>query len=325
MMDLMSWSLLILGAMSAAGFVYAALWLWSDVANRGARSVIERLSDLERHQGVAPELYLLKSRAWSQRPWLERHLRQVPQLHRLDRFLQQTGWRISVEKALLAIGLTLAAVLCITILLDLSWMWSLLLLAMASLLVLSVLQYRRVHRRNQIESQLPDALDLIARAMQAGHALSSAILLASKEGPQPLSDEMRSIFDEINFGIQTRIAIEDFAHRVGSEYTRLFVVSCLVQMETGGNMAEILCNTASLIRERQQMKASVKVLSAEARISALILSVLPFALAGFLVIINPGFISVLWTHPLGMKLLLAAGVLMLTGIFWMWRMIDISV
>jgi len=136
---------------------------------------------------------------------------------------------------------------------------------------------------------------------------------------------MRSIFDEINFGIQTRIAIEDFAHRIGSEYTRLFVVSCLVQMETGGNMAEILRNTATLIRERQQMKASVKVLSAEARISALILSVLPFALAGFLVIINPGFISVLWTHPMGMKLLLGAGVLMLTGIFWMWRMIDISV
>jgi len=131
-MDLMSWSLMVLGAMSAAGFVYAALWLWGDVANRGARSVTDRLSELERHQGVAPELFLLKSRAWSRRPWLERHLRQVPQLHQLDRFLLQTGWKISVETALLAIGLTLVAVLSITALLDLSWIWSLLLLALAA-------------------------------------------------------------------------------------------------------------------------------------------------------------------------------------------------
>ena len=96
-------------------------------------------------------------------------------------------------------------------------------------------------------------------------------------------------------------------------------------METGGNMAEILHNTAHLIRQRQQLQASVKVLSAEGRISALILSTLPFALAALLTVINPGFVAVLWTHPLGIKLLLVALGLMLTGIVWMWRMIDIAV
>jgi tight adherence protein B len=133
------------------------------------------------------------------------------------------------------------------------------------------------------------------------------------------------IFDEINFGIPTRVAIEHFSQRVDSEYVRLFAVSTLIQMETGGNMAEILHNTARLIRQRQQLQASVKVLSAEGRISALILSTLPFALAALLTLINPGFVAVLWTHPMGIKLLWGALALMFTGIVWMWRMIDIAV
>lgn len=184
---------------------------------------------------------------------------------------------------------------------------------------------RQMRRRRQIEAQLPDALDLIARAMQAGHALSSAVLLAASEGPEPLASEWQTIFDQINFGIPTRVAIEAFAERVGSDDVRLFVVSILVQMETGGNMADILKNTADLIRQREQLRASVKVLSAEGRISALILSVLPFGLAALLTLINPGFISVLWTDPLGVRLLLGALALMLAGIVWMWRMIDIPV
>jgi tight adherence protein B len=161
--------------------------------------------------------------------------------------------------------------------------------------------------------------------MQAGHALSSAILMAANEGPQPLADRWRSIFDEINFGIPTRMAIEDFSEQVDSEYVRLFVVSTMIQMETGGNMAEILHNTANLIRERQQLQASVKVLSAEGRVSALILSTLPFALGALLTLINPAFVAVLWTDPLGLKLLLVAMGLMFIGVVWMWRMIDIAV
>jgi tight adherence protein B len=324
-MDMVSGSLLIAGLMSATGFVYALFWLWSDFSHRGSRSITDRLTDLERRTGRTPELYLLKRRVFSHRPWLERHLSQWPALHRFDRFLLQTGWKIRVETALMSMALTVVGMVCITAVLGLPWMGVPLLTGLAALGGLALLQYHRRRRRNLIESQLPEVLDLIARAMQAGHALSSAILLASREGPQPLAHEMRTIFDEINFGIQTRVAIEDFANRVGSEYTRLFVVSALVQMETGGNMADILRNTATLIRQRQQMKASVKVLSAEARVSAVILSTLPFALAGFMLIINPGFISVLWVHPMGVKLLLGSGVLMVLGVVWMWRLIDISV
>ena len=209
--------------------------------------------------------------------------------------------------------------------LGLSWAWVPGLTVASWLVGWTVLRLQRRRRERAIESQLPDALDLIARAMQAGHALSSAILMAANEGPQPLADAWRTIFDEINFGIPTRMAIEDFSERVDSEYVRLFVVSTLIQMETGGNMAEILHNTAKLIRERQQLQASVKVLSAEGRVSAFILSTLPFALGIVLALINPGFVAVLWTDPLGLKMLLGALALMLLGVFWMWRMIDIAV
>ncbi|MEY4073851.1 MAG: hypothetical protein RJA29_1208 [Pseudomonadota bacterium] len=149
--------------------------------------------------------------------------------------------------------------------------------------------------------------------------------MVGEQAQEPIASEFKATFDEINFGISARTAIEDFSERVGSEYVRLFVVSTLIQMETGGNMAEILHNTAQLIRERQQLQASVKVLSAEGRVSALILSTLPFALGAFLALINPGFVAVLWTDPLGLKMLLIALALMFLGVFWMWRMIDIAV
>jgi tight adherence protein B len=270
-------------------------------------------------------LQLLKYQPLSRFAWLDRYLHEWASARQLDRYLQQTGWPLRVEHGLAAVLLTAVGFNLMGIVLQWAWPWSVGLTALTWLGGLMAIQMQRARRRRLIESQLPDALDLIARAMQAGHALSSAILMAATEGQPPLAESWRTIFNEINFGIPTRVAIEDFSERVDSEYVRLFVVSTLIQMETGGNMAEILQNTASLIRQRQQLQASVKVLSAEGRISALILSTLPFALAALLTIINPSFVAVLWTHPLGIKLLLIALGLMLTGIVWMWRMIDISV
>ena len=324
-MDGMSWPLMLLALVSTVGVVNSLWWIGMDMVRPRGPSVSQRLSELK-HAGVRPTQWqLLKHRPLSHRPWLDRALSEWPALRRLDQYLQQTGWQLRVDQVLAAAVLSFLLVACLCGLLNLSAWWTLAAMALAWALGLSVLQTRRLRRRRLMESQLPDALDLIARAMQAGHALSSAMLLAASEGPAPLAGEWQAIFDQINFGIPTRVAIEDFADRVGSEDVRLFVVSTLVQMETGGNMADLLKNTAELIRQRAQLRASVKVLSAEGRISALILSVLPFGLAALLALINPGFISVLWTEPLGLKLLMGALALMTAGIVWMWRMIDIAV
>lgn len=325
MMDLMGWSLFLLAAVSASGIAFSIGWLGVDLLKPKRRDMAQRLADL--HTAPLPhvDLQLLKHRPLSRLTWLDPLLREWPAARELDRLLQQTGWPLRVEHVGAAMAVSTLIVLLGVLMLGLSWAWVPGLTVASWLVGWTVLRLQRRRRERAIESQLPDALDLIARAMQAGHALSSAILMAANEGPQPLADAWRTIFDEINFGIPTRMAIEDFSERVDSEYVRLFVVSTLIQMETGGNMAEILHNTAKLIRERQQLQASVKVLSAEGRVSAFILSTLPFALGIVLTLINPGFVAVLWTDPLGLKMLLGALALMLLGVFWMWRMIDIAV
>jgi tight adherence protein B len=325
MMDLMGWSLFLLAVVSASGIAFSIGWLGVDLLKPKRRDMAQRLADL--HTAPLPhvDLQLLKHRPLSRLTWLDPLLREWPAARELDRLLQQTGWPLRVEHVGAAMAVATLIIVLGVLLLGLSWAWVPGLTVASWLVGWTVLRLQRRRRERAIESQLPDALDLIARAMQAGHALSSAILMAANEGPQPLADAWRTIFDEINFGIPTRMAIEDFSERVDSEYVRLFVVSTLIQMETGGNMAEILHNTAKLIRERQQLQASVKVLSAEGRVSALILSTLPFALGIVLALINPGFVAVLWTDPLGLKMLLGALALMLLGVFWMWRMIDIAV
>lgn len=324
-MDLMGWSLFLLAVVSASGIAFSIGWLGVDLLKPKRRDMAQRLADL--HTAPLPhvDLQLLKHRPLSRLTWLDPLLREWPAARELDRLLQQTGWPLRVEHVGAAMAVATLIIVLGVLLLGLSWAWVPGLTVASWLVGWTVLRLQRRRRERAIESQLPDALDLIARAMQAGHALSSAILMAANEGPQPLADAWRTIFDEINFGIPTRMAIEDFSERVDSEYVRLFVVSTLIQMETGGNMAEILHNTAKLIRERQQLQASVKVLSAEGRVSAFILSTLPFALGIVLALINPGFVAVLWTDPLGLKMLLGALALMLLGVFWMWRMIDIAV
>jgi len=324
-MDYMAWSLSLLVLASVAGVLYSLWWLGADLLRPQGPSIAQRLADLQSATFHPADVHLLKHRPLSRWAWLDRQLREWPSIGQLDRQLQQTGWPVRVEHLLGALLATLLGVQLVSVVLGLSWPWRIGMTLLLWLGGLTWIQGQRARRRRLIETQLPDALDLIARAMQAGHALSGALQMAATEGPPPLAEQWQTLFNEINFGIPTRVAIEDFAQRVDSEYVRLFVVSTLIQMETGGNMAEILQNTARLIRQRQQLQASVKVLSAEGRISALILSTLPFALAGLLTLINPEFVAVLWTHPLGIQLLMIALGLMFTGIVWMWRMIDISV
>jgi tight adherence protein B len=161
--------------------------------------------------------------------------------------------------------------------------------------------------------------------MQAGHAFSSALLMAANDAKPPLSLHLHKVFDEIHYGLDLRQAMTGLAERIDSDDVRFFVISVLVQHDTGGNLADILKNTATLIRERQKIRGVIRVLSGEGRISAWILSLLPFALTGVLNLVNPEFMSTLWTAPQGLQMLSICLMLMLAGIVWMWRLIDIRV
>lgn len=257
-------------------------------------------------------------------PWLDRRLAHVPGLAAYERWLQQTGWPLSTTEAVLgSLGLALLALL-LAALLHLPLALSLLAGLGAAALVQAVLMGQRQRRLQQLERQLPDALALMARSMQAGHAFSSALQIAAQESPQPMGRELRGVFSEIQYGESPTEALGHWAERVAGHDVRIFVIAVRIQSETGGNLAELLHQTAHLIRERQKLRGVVRVLSAEGRLSALILTSLPFALAGLLSAINPAFMAQLWTDPIGVRLLSLIGALMVLGMFWMWRLVRLS-
>jgi tight adherence protein B len=322
------WTFAALASLSIGALVWGLYGLWRQHLDPRQKALAQRLqaTTLTGPMDEAePTLKLRPKRMLSPWAWTERGLQALPGAAAFDHFLLQTGLALSLAQALsLAAGLVLLALVLGA---SLHWpvLLSLVVAALGPLLLIAFLQHRRTVRMTLISQALPDALDLMARSMQAGHAFASALQVAAQDCPPPLSHELRAVFEEINFGISTAQALQALAVRVASDDVRYFVVAVVIQSETGGNLAEILKNTAHLIRERQKIAGIVRVLSAEGRISAVILSLLPFALAALMGLLNPGFISRLWTDPMGLQLVYISLTLMAFGILWMWRLIQIRV
>jgi len=184
------------------------------------------------------------------------------------------------------------------------------------------LKNRRIDR---FQNQLHEALDLIARALKAGHSFNSALQLAAKEFNDPLGPEFQETIDEINFGVSLADALKNLAARVDSNEIKYFVVAVIIQKETGGNLAELIESLAHILRERFKFEGKIKVLTSEGRISAYILIALPFLIAGWLQISNPEFLKPLFTQAIGRYMLGGAAILMITGIIIMKKMIKIEV
>jgi tight adherence protein B len=324
-MDTRYWAFVTLAALSMGALVWGLYGLWQQHLDPRKKALAQRLRPANASLQPEQALQLRQERLLSATPALARWLRAMPGVLQLDAFLLQTGLAWSVARVLTLVGVTMLG----TVVLGLRLSWPpLMTLAMAVLAVLvwvAYLQHRRSHRMALIGQALPDALDLIARSMQTGHAFTSALHLAAKDSPPPLSQELRIVFEEINFGVGTAQALQALSLRVASDDVRYFVVAVVIQSETGGNLADILKNTAHLIRERQKIAGVVRVLSAEGRISALVLSLLPFALAALMSLLNTGFISKLWTDPMGLQLVYFSLTLMAFGILWMWKLIQIRV
>jgi len=185
--------------------------------------------------------------------------------------------------------------------------------------------YKKTKRMAKFEQQLPDALGLIARALRSGHAFTSGMKLAAEEFDDPIGPEFNETLDEINFGINVSEALKNLAHRVDCPDLKFFVVSVILQRETGGNLAEIIEGLAHLIRERFKFRGKVRVLTAEARMSATVLYVMPFFLAAYLFFFQNQFIRPLYTDPIGKVLLVITAVLMVIGYFIIKQIIKIEV
>ena len=177
----------------------------------------------------------------------------------------------------------------------------------------------------KFERQLPDALELISRALRAGHAFSVGLKLVGDEAADPAGIEFRRVFDEVSMGVALPQALQNMTDRLDCMDLRFFVTSVLVQRETGGNLAEIIDSLAGIIRKRFELQLKVKALSAEGRFSGVILFALPLAVGGILFKMNPDYMLTLFTDPIGQNMVMVGSFLLVTGAIVMKRMVAIKV
>jgi len=306
-------------------FLEALYALWNTYKGPEAKKVRQRLQALSagaQHDGASAAL---KNRMMSELPLLDRLLFALPRVNHLDRFLLQSGLRWTVSKfAALSILSGLTVLLLLTLIrLPPQLQWTITLPAF--FLPFLFVQIKRNKRLIKMEAQLPEALDLIGRALRAGHALPSALKMAGDELSEPIAAEFRTTHDEINFGVSAQQALSNFGGRIPITDVRYFVVAIVIQRDAGGNLTEVLDNLSRLIRNRLKFHARVRVLTTEGRMSAWVLGLLPFGLAALLNIVNPEFISVLWTDPAGIKITNLILTMMAIGAIWLYKLIQIRV
>ena len=178
---------------------------------------------------------------------------------------------------------------------------------------------------NKFNNQLPEALDLLARAVRSGNALSAGLGMIASEIEDPISSEFAATVDEINLGLTMNEALENLCERVPISDLRFFAIAVLVQKETGGNIGEILDNISRLIRERIEFKGLVESLTAEGRLSAAVLIGLPILMFIYMYLTNYEYLSLLWTEQMGHYMIYGAIILQIIGAFIIKRIVDIEI
>jgi len=187
-----------------------------------------------------------------------------------------------------------------------------------------LLRIKTSQRLRKFHEQLPDTLQLISGFLKAGYSFNQAMSMIVDESKPPISDEFRRILSEIRMGLPEREALENISQRINSEYFSWTVTAINVQREVGGNLAEVMEIISDNIRERDRVMSRIKALTAEGRLSAIILIILPIAVGLMMIVLNRGYISLLVTTKPGLIMLLAAGVMMVAGIIWIIKIVQIK-
>ncbi len=301
------------------------LW-WSGTHGGGAQRIARRLRLMSGGVDADRErVSILKQRRYSSGDWMDAFLHRRRLANAIDRLLLQSGLRWSVAQFLAA---SLGALVLTSLLLVTRPVPALakLVIALAFMMVPFILVRRaRAARLVKIEEQLPEAADFLARAMRAGHSFTNVLQMVGSELPEPLSGEFRAAHEEINYGVPMNEALYNMADRIPLTDLRYLVIAVVIQRESGGNLAEILGNISHIIRERLKLIGKVRVLSAEGRMSAWILGLMPFCVMFFMAVVNPKYVSVLWTDPAGIKMLWYGAAMIMIGVLWIRRVIHIRV
>ena len=241
----------------------------------------------------------------------------------LERYITQSGLNLTVGTLLLTSGLCACAFYLIVKTFTYYTYLGLAAAPVGAMLPFLVVRFFRGRRLEKFEEQFPESIELIARALRAGHALPTGLLMVAEELPEPVSVEFKLVYDRQNFGMPLHDALRGLADRIPLIDARFFVTAVLTQRETGGNLSEVLDNLATVIRDRFRVKRQVRVISAHGRITGWVLAGLPPALGAVLAMMSPNHMKVLITDPLGIQMIVAAGVMQIIGTLIIRKLVNI--
>ena len=312
-------------------FIVAAticLLIWFSFSTDSGQEVIRRRLDAvqraERRGPIDLGVQLIRDEMWSSVPALNRIVLRWSWSTRFKDFLMQAGMKTRPGKVIMTCG-ALAVVAFVATKSILFLPAAILAGVLAGLLPLAYVSIRRRRRLRRFEEHFPEALDLLNRAMRAGHAFTTGLGMIATEAPEPIAGEFRTTFEEQNFGLPLRDVLQNLCDRVPLIDVRFFVTALLIQKETGGNLSEILGNLSHVIRDRFRIYREVRVRSAHGRLTAGILIALPPGMIFALRLVNPHYMNVLFEDAIGPWILCGAATLQIVGSALLWKIIHIEV
>jgi tight adherence protein B len=307
--------------------IIALVWMFvgTDANQEVVRRRMESVRKAEQRGNVSLNLKLVRDEMLSSVPALHRLLMKWTWSSRLRDFVAQAGMNTKPAKLLLMSAVIGLGSYLITKMSYPQFPVALLAAVIAAIIPFSVVAFRRRRRLRKFEEHFPEALDLLGRAVRAGHAFTTGLEMIAKESSEPVAGEFRATFEEQNFGLPLRDALLNMTERVPMVDVRFFVTALLIQKETGGNLAEILDGLARVIRDRFRIHREVKTRTAQGRLTAAILISLPPLMMLMLEVINPHYMRIMFDDPAGTMILGVAVTMQLVGSMLLWKIIHFEV
>lgn len=316
-------SLLLFGATAA---IVVALNLRKQ--EEGTRSLRDRIGGQDRNQarkGGGMALAIERDTRMSAVPALDRLLRRVSVARSLELLLYQAGssMRVGMFLMIMAAGAMIAYLVGYVVFTRL--FHALAFMVVGGVAPLLILHHKKSARMRAFSEEFPDALDLLVSALRAGISFSSAMQIVADESPEPIRSEFAIVVEEQALGLDLREALSNMANRVDSLDLKFFVTAVVLQRDTGGNLTEVLDNTSRLIRDRFRILGDIQTFTAQGRLTGLILTCLPLALAIFMVIVAPDYFHTMWDNPSGRAVLGFGFLMQLLGSLAIRKIVNIKV
>jgi len=317
--------LVFLGAFSVVTLVAMATGTGASQEAKQVHATLDSALATEAPEDRGPILDLRKSELHSSIPWLNQKLLQFELTPRVQTLLYQADLKWTAGVLLAASGLLFILPFAIVY-----WRFDSFLIALVVGLFFGATPYlwarhKRTKRLNKFQEGLPEALDLMVSAIRAGHSLVAAMGSVARECADPLGCEFKACFEEQNYGLEMKTALDNLTNRVPLQDLRIVSTAIMIQKESGGNLAEVLDKTAHVIRERFRLKRQVSVHTAQGRMTGMVLTALPIFLGIAMYFISPDMVSILWKDPMGITMLQVASVMIVIGGYIINRIVNMDV